>query len=168
LCRLDSGVVIFRLRIAMPNLTFGLTIANIWTSQMPSFLIFTGTLTLAAGLLHATQVHRAARYCSWIRGRCIVVDAAIPSDRTCTAELGLLLDMLKHGFLVKHSRRACGDWAARFGFVIVVWNIVTSCRDFDIPELPDFCRCSNCLAEWLRTAMSELQVMSRHRCISGN
>jgi hypothetical protein len=96
-----------------------------------------------------------------------VVDAAIPSYRTCTSELGSSLDMLKAGSLVKRNRKSCGDWAARFGFVIAVWNIVTSCRDLDIPELPELCRCSDCRAEWLHTATSELQVMSRHRCILG-
>jgi hypothetical protein len=95
-----------------------------------------------------------------------VVDAAIHSYRTCTMELGSLLGMLKDGILVKRNRKSCGDWAARFGFVIAVWNIVTSCRDLDIPELPELCRCSDCRAEWLQTAMSELQLTSRHRCIS--
>jgi hypothetical protein len=49
-----------------------------------------------------------------------VVDAAVLSYRSCAAELGFLLDMLEDGFLVKRDRRASGDWAARFGFVIVV------------------------------------------------
>jgi hypothetical protein len=79
----------------------------------------------------------------------------------------LLLDILRAGFLVKRNRKQCGDWIARSGFVIVGWNIVTSCRGFDIPELLELCHCSDCRAEWLRTAMSELQVISRHRCISG-
>jgi hypothetical protein len=76
-----------------------------------------------------------------------VVDAAIPSYRTCTMELGSLLGMLKGGILVKRNRKSCGDWAARFGFVIVVRNVVTSCRDFDIPEVPEWCQCSDCRAE---------------------